>query len=248
MRQVKGFLETSFVDWRGKISAVLFLGGCNFRCPYCHNHRLVLNPDELDDLPWQGVVDGLRRLQGWVDGVCITGGEPTLCDCLEEIIQQIRSLGLLVKLDTNGSRPEILKRLIQGDRLDAVSMDVKAPLDPGVYARCAGRSVSLIRIRESIRLLEEAHVEVEFRTTVVPGLLDAEDVAEIARSLKRGLPYRIQGFRPEEVLDATLRGVKPYTEEALNEMRARVEMIRCESAGPPVKAQPISWFPAPIPA
>jgi pyruvate formate lyase activating enzyme len=227
---IKGFLETSFLDWRGKVCSVIFLGGCNFRCPYCHNRSLVLDPDGLTDVPWDTILAKIQGLRGWVDGLCITGGEPT-CHCMvEEMIKEIRSYGFPVKLDTNGSHPEVLEALIGRRLLEAVSMDIKAPLRPEAYARCAGRPVSLDRVRKSIRILSEAGIEVEFRTTVVPGLVGEEDLLEIARLLPRETTYRIQGFRSQVVLDPALSSVAPCTEEEVDLMSALVAQARSLSA------------------
>lgn len=232
-------MDTSFVDWRGKISAVIFLGQCNFRCPYCHNHRLVLDPSGLQDLSWDWILRRLHGLRGWVDGVCITGGEPTLHDSLETIVGEVRSRDFLVKLDTNGSRPEVLEALISMEMLDAVSMDVKAPLRPEAYTRCAGRSVPLHRILRSLQILEQAKLEVEFRTTVVPGLLEESDIYQIARILPRGIPYHLQGFRSESTLDPRLRSIRPFPQQELERMRAQVALIRFETdRHPPSLYQP----------
>jgi len=222
MTGIKGFIETSFVDWKGKVASVIFLGGCNFRCPYCHNHRLVLQPEALEDIPWGAIEEGLRRLRGWVDGVCVTGGEPTLHPSLPRILGDLRSMGFQTKLDTNGSLPEILERLIEGGLLDAVSMDVKAPLREDAYQRCSGRPVAIRAVERSIRVLAASGLEVEFRTTVVPGLLGEEEVLEIASGLPPGVPYLLQGFRPLEVLDPRLEDAVPYSEETLERMRALV--------------------------
>lgn len=237
---IKGFLETSFVDWKGKLASVIFLGGCNFRCPYCHNHRLVLRPDALEDLPWGGVKDRLRHLKGWVDGVCVTGGEPTLHPSLPRVLGELRSMGFQTKLDTNGSLPDVLERLIEGGLLDAVSMDIKAPLREDAYQRCSGRPIAIRAIERSIRVLAASGLQVEFRTTVVPGLLVEEDLEEIASLLPPGIPYLLQGFRPVEVLDPRLREVVPYSEEVLDGMRALVAKAASKRRDMPFASRPLS--------
>ncbi|MBU2547522.1 MAG: anaerobic ribonucleoside-triphosphate reductase activating protein, partial [Proteobacteria bacterium] len=132
---IKGFLETSFIDWPGQVASVLFLAGCNFRCPFCHNHGLVLRPDDYPGLSWNSIRDRLARFPGWIDGVVITGGEPTLSPGLADLAREIKDMGFQVKLDTNGGRPEVLAGLIEADLLDHVAMDVKGPLDDVSYAR-----------------------------------------------------------------------------------------------------------------
>jgi pyruvate formate lyase activating enzyme len=226
MSGIKGFLEASFVEWRGKICAVLFLSGCNFRCPFCHNHRLVLCPEALEDISLEMVLKRLGSLRGWLDGVCITGGEPTLHSRLGTMVREIRAMGLLVKLDTNGSRPEVLEALDHRGLLEAVSMDVKAPLDQRKYSLCAGRPVPLGKIRRSIEILDGADLELEFRTTVVPGLLEEEDIQQIARVLPPRADYRVQGFRAQDALDPSFRRLTPYSEEFLERIREGVAQIR----------------------
>ena len=128
--EIKGFLETSFVDWADKICSVLFLPYCNFRCPYCHNHELILSPDRFETLDWDVIRGRLQSLAGWLDGVCVTGGEPTLHPDLPNLLTAIKALGLPVKLDTNGTRPQVLRFLVTEGLVDFVAMDIKGPLEP----------------------------------------------------------------------------------------------------------------------
>src|SRR4030042_5009047 len=164
---IKGFLETSFVDWPGKVAAVLFLPRCNLRCPFCHNHSLVENPEGYEDIPLTYIMARLAELGGWVDGWWISGGEPTIHPLLPSLIAEIKAMGLAVKLDTNGTRPRVLQALIEEGLVDCVAMDVKAPLNETSYARAAGIAVDLAAIQESISLLKQGKVEYYFRTTVV---------------------------------------------------------------------------------
>jgi pyruvate formate lyase activating enzyme len=222
---IKGFLETSFVDWPGKVASVLFLPSCNFRCPFCHNHSLVDNPGGYEDIPLVYIKARLAELEGWVDGVCISGGEPTIHPLLLSLIEEIKALGLAVKLDTNGSRPHVLKALVEEGLVDCVAMDVKAPLDEMSYARAAGRAVDLAAIRQSIALLKQGKVEYYFRTTVVPALHKGEDLLHIAHHLSGSSSLTLQNFNPEDPLDQRLKGTSPYPEEWLQEMRERIASI-----------------------
>jgi len=222
---IRGFLETSFVDWPGKVVSVLFLPGCNFRCPFCHNHQLVLNPGGLEDIPRTYIMARLAELKGWVDGVCISGGEPTIHPHLLSLIAEIKGSGLLIKLDTNGSHPDVLRSLIARDLVDCVAMDVKAPLDEVSYARAAGVPVDLENIRESICLLKKGKVDYHFRTTIVPALHKGEDLLHIARHLSGSSSLTLQNFNPEDPLDPRLQGTSPYPEEWLQEMRERIASI-----------------------
>ncbi len=208
---IKGFIESSFTDWPGKVSAVLFLPGCNFRCPFCHNRDLVLTPHIFEDYPLESVLSGLREDEDWLDGVIITGGEPTIHPGLPGLMEALRETGLMLRLDTNGSRPDALKSLIAQGLIDAAAMDVKAPLDATRYSAAAGVPVDVGLVRESINLLAESGLEVAFRTTVVPGLHDAEAVKAIAGELG-GRPLVLQNFRPADTLDQAFNGIKPFTE------------------------------------
>ncbi len=222
MVEIKGFLETSFVDWPGKICSVLFLAHCNFRCPYCHNHSLVLSPDQYATLPIDVILDRLVSFRDWVDGVCVTGGEPTLHSDLLSLIREVKGLGFPVKLDTNGSRPERLEGLIERRDVDFVSMDVKAPLEPGPYARITGSAADLDALRRSVRILEEGGVEHEFRVTVVPGFHALDDVRRLGRQLKAGPRVVLQNFNPENPLDPSLKGKHPYEPEELRELEREI--------------------------
>src|SRR3990172_5212753 len=124
---IKGFLETSFVDWRGMITALIFLPSCNFRCPYCHNHPLVLSPQNYRDIPLGSILAKLDTLKGWVDGVTISGGEPTLCNDLPILISSFKKEGFKVKLDTNGSNPSVIRSLIDEELIDYIATDIKSP-------------------------------------------------------------------------------------------------------------------------
>ena len=193
---VKGFFEVSFVDWDGEISSVIFLPDCNFRCPFCHNVNLVLHPEKLDTIPFEYIETQLVRNRGWVDGVCITGGEPTLHDGLPELCAKIKEMGFLVKLDTNGTNPSMLKELVDRKLVDYVAMDIKAPLTEQKYAKATGVKANemLDKVKESVKLLLGSNIDYEFRTTVVPTLHDEEDIKQICRNLKGCRKYVLQRF------------------------------------------------------
>ncbi len=221
--RIKGFLETSFLDWPGKVAAVLFLPRCNFRCPFCHNHELCLQPDRFKDIPLGHILYRLEEFRGWVDGVCVTGGEPTLHRGLGRLLERLKAMGLGVKLDTNGSRPEVLKGLLEEGLLDHVAMDVKAPLDESSYSRAAGVPVDLEKIRRSIELLMEGGVDYTFRITVVPGLHSEEDILRLAAQLRGAKGLKLQNFNPQDPMDPSFKGIQPWTEERLKELQAQVD-------------------------
>jgi pyruvate formate lyase activating enzyme len=224
--QLKGWVRTSLVDYPDHIATVLFVGGCNFRCPPCHNAGLVLHPGEMPDVSPDEVWAFLSRRVGLVDGVVISGGEPTLHDGLIPLLRQVRELGagawLDIKLDTNGYRPDVLAALLDEGLVDYVAMDVKAPRRK--YPLLAGRvadDLDLTRLGRSISLLRDSSLPYEFRTTVVPGLLDEDDVEEIARWVAGAERYALQQFRPLHTLDPALETVTPYPAEQLQAMARR---------------------------
>ncbi len=223
MIQIKGFLETSFSDWRGKICSVIFLPRCNFRCPYCHNHPLVVHPEQYATIPLEDIFVRLHSLRDWIDGVCLTGGEPTLHTDLPLLVREIKRRGFLVKLDTNGSTPSMLERFVGRREIDFVSMDVKAPLEPFSYSRSTGLAVNLGPILESIEILKRGKVEYEFRMTVVPGLHREEDIRTLGDHLRAGKRFTLQNFNPGNALDPSLRGIIPYDSKALRKIEEEVQ-------------------------
>ncbi len=184
------------MDWDSKISSVIFLPNCNFRCPFCHNVNLVLNPEKLETIPFEYIEDQLKKQIGWTDGVCITGGEPTLDSSLPELCSRIKKTGFLVKLDTNGTNPTMLKELMDRKLLDYVAMDIKAPLTVEKYSKAIGVKAEklLENVKESIKILMGSNMDYEFRTTVVPTIHDLEDIKQICRSLRGCRKYVLQKF------------------------------------------------------
>ncbi len=214
--EIKGLVETSFLDWPGKVCAVFFLGGCNFRCPYCHNHELVTNPQALPGRGVEEVVAQIRPLIGWLDGVVISGGEPTLSPGLSGLCRAIREAGFEVKLDTNGSRPRVLEALIAAGLIQAVSMDLKAPLsDPGLHRILSGVEADLEAIRASIDLLLTSGLAVEFRTTVVPGRLGPAELKAMAGQIKGARQWKLNAFRPLTCLDEAYTKIEPLNPDEM---------------------------------
>jgi pyruvate formate lyase activating enzyme len=224
--EIKGFLETSFLDWPGQVASVLFLGGCNFRCPFCHNAGLVLSPDAFPTLSWDWIKARLSRFKGWLDGVVITGGEPTLHQGLGLLIEEIRGLGLRIKLDTNGTRPSVLSDLLGQKLLDHVAMDVKAPLDDLAYARAAGRAGWLDLVKTSLQTLKASGVPYTLRTTIVPSLHTEDDLLTLAGQLGPHPDWLLQRFQPDHALDPALRLGKPMDPDDFQALARRIEDAR----------------------
>ncbi len=221
---IKGFDQMSLVDWDGMVAATLYLPSCNFRCPYCHNAGLVLLPDQYETIPLDVVLSYVTEHNDFLDGICITGGEPCMHEDLPELIRDLRGAGMRIKLDTNGSFPDMLERLIAEELLDYVAMDIKAPLDFESYAKSAGITERRVfnKVRESIEILMEGQVDYEFRTTVVPSLHRASDMKLIAEQIKGARRYVIQNYVARETLDPRFMDELPYDSERLNEFRKMV--------------------------
>lgn len=222
MVEIKGLEKFSSRDFPGHISSTVFTGGCSFRCPYCHNAQLVLEPETIPTLAPEYFLSYLDSRKGWLEGICFTGGEPLLHEDLEEAIRVVRERGLLVKLDTNGSFPDRLEALIALGLLDWVAMDVKAPLER--YREVTRSSIDLERIVRSVDVLRGSGVRRTFRTTVVPGFVGRDDVVRIGEWLEGESSYLIQPFVPQTTLDPAFLEIKPFS-------RAEVEEI-AESAKP----------------
>lgn len=211
---LKGIQKLSLIDYPGKVACTLFAFGCNFRCPYCHNPELVVD-DGTPPIPEEDVLRFLDDRKGFLDGVCITGGEPTLHNDLPDFIKRVKSLGYSVKLDTNGTNPEMLRRLIGGTLADYIAMDVKAPLEK--YESVVRTKVDADKIAESVEIVK-AFPEHEFRTTVAPELLTREDIIAVARWLKGARRFFIQQFKPTKTLDKTFLEKQAYLADELEKI------------------------------
>lgn len=195
-------------DFPGFIASTVFLAGCNFRCPYCHNPDLVVRPGSLADIPRDFFLAYLDARKGWLEGICVSGGEPLLADGLEELLAVIRERGLLVKLDTNGSFPERLGELIRTGLVDKLALDVKASLKR--YAEVTRSKVQTGDIERTLEIVRRTGIETVFRTTVVPGLVGPEDIRDISRRLSGAGVFQIQSFSPFNTLDPEMSKVKPF--------------------------------------
>lgn len=217
MVRIKGIQKMSLVDYPDKICAVVFLPVCNFRCPFCFNVELVLNPDKLPEISREDFFEFLESRRKWLDGVCVTGGEPTLHKDLPGFLREIKNRGFLVKLDTNGSNPRMLESLLKENLLDYISMDIKASQEN--YEKAAGAKVNMDAVKKSAELLRSSNVDYEFRTTAVPGLFTRQDALAIGEWLRGSKKYFIQQFRPQQTLDKSFQKTKPFTHKELKEFQ-----------------------------
>lgn len=221
MVEIKGLEKFSPKDFPGVISCTVFLGSCNFRCPYCHNAELVLDPGSLPAFPMEFFRRFLDSRRGWLEGICITGGEPLLHPGLSEFAASMKERGLLVKLDTNGSFPARLKDMIEEDLVDTIAMDVKAPLEK--YQEVTGTAVDEKNIRKSIEIIMHSGRDYVFRITAVPGLIDKEGMKKIGRMLEGAKVFQIQQFVPVNTLDPVFERLKPFKREEIQELGKQVE-------------------------
>ncbi len=209
--QIHGFNKTTLLDYPGLVAATVFTGGCNFRCPFCQNSDLVLDPMSQPIIPEEEVLSHLRKRKGITAGVCITGGEPTLQADLSEFIGKIKEIGMKVKLDTNGYRPEVLRNLMAAGLIDYVAMDIKSSLEG--YSKVAGVNIDTEKIKESVGILINGNIPYEFRTTVVRELHDKEAMEGIAKLIKGAENYYLQGYEDRE--SVICPGFSAYTKEEL---------------------------------
>lgn len=208
---IRGFIPTSLVDWNGKIVSVVFTPRCNFRCSFCFNRKLLIEPEKLEKISVEQVLNYLKRNSDFLDGVCITGGEPLLQNGLEEFCRKVKSLGMMVKLDTNGAIPSKLKRLIEKKLIDYIAMDIKAPLEK--YEKVARVKIDKEKIEESIKLIIDSKIDHEMRSTILPRLHSKEDITEMAKSIRGAKKYFLQQFVPGETLDPKFKNSKQFTQE-----------------------------------
>jgi pyruvate formate lyase activating enzyme len=219
-----GHLEKfSMIDFPGKLSAVVFTQGCNFRCPYCHNPELVLPERFGKPLPEDDILTFLGKRKKQLDAVVITGGEPTMHKPLPRFVKAIKDMGFLIKLDTNGTNPNMLSELLEEDLLDYVAMDIKAPLTK--YSEITRTSVNHEQIEKSIEILKNSSVEYEFRSTIVDSLFDKNDVSEIKNLINGCDRYFIQNFTPTKTLDIEFLSENPISDDDVDFIKQQLSPV-----------------------
>ena len=215
--KISGFQKTTLLDYPGKVACTVFLNGCNFRCPFCHNADLVIPESKTGIFTENEIFEYLKKRKGILDGVCITGGEPLLNKEISEFMKRIKEMGLLVKLDTNGSFPERLEEIISAGVVDYVAMDIKNSFEK--YSETSGLSnKDLTNIKRSIDLIMEEKTDYEFRTTVVREFHTVEDIKKIAKTISGAKRYFLQAFVDSGHLIGQNLHVVPA--EEMNRMKA----------------------------
>lgn len=223
---IHGFQKTTLLDYPGKVACTVFTGGCNFRCPFCHNASLVLRPEDTETYSEEEILSFIYKRRGIIDGMCLTGGEPLINADVGDFLRKVKDAGISVKLDTNGSFPARLKELVSGGLVDYVAMDIKNR--PEKYASTTGiDGLAFEKIRESIEFLLSGKVDFEFRTTTVKEFHTPEDFIAIGQLIKGAPRYFIQAYKnsgelisdglsplSREEYQKCLENVKPFVKEA----------------------------------
>ncbi|MFZ5955602.1 MAG: anaerobic ribonucleoside-triphosphate reductase activating protein [Nanoarchaeota archaeon] len=220
--EIKGFIPNSLVDWDGKVSSVIFLANCNFRCKFCSNKELVLEPAKLKNIQFEEVEKFLEKSTGFIDGIVISGGEPCIHSNLIGLLRKLRKFSFQIKIDTNGSYPEILKQILNENLADYIAMDIKTNFEE--YASITNSDLNIEKIKESIEIIKKFS-DYEFRITMYPRISE-DNLMCVARYLEQNnanKKFVLQQFRAENCMDEETNNLKPYSEEQLKEMLKSVQ-------------------------
>ncbi|MDR2865786.1 MAG: anaerobic ribonucleoside-triphosphate reductase activating protein [Methanomassiliicoccaceae archaeon] len=215
--KIAGFIKTTLLDWDGLVACTVYLAGCNFRCPYCHNAEIVVNADAAERVDEDAVIAYIEEHSDFIDGVVVSGGEPLMNKDIGRFLKRLRSVGVKVKVDTNGMFPDMLDDLIGAGLIDMVAMDIKSSLNER-YDMAAGSDTDLSKIRKSIDIVMNSGVDHEFRTTAVPVFVKEDDIRNICENIRGAKRYRIHQFRNKVTIDDSLSVLDPYPESKLTAM------------------------------
>jgi len=221
-----GIQKHTLIDFPGEVACTLFTFGCNFRCPYCHNPELINGKEKLTPVSGEEVIEFLKKRKKLLGGVCITGGEPLMNKEIIDDIKLFKSLGFKIKIDTNGSFPQNLKKA----EADYIAMDIKTSFRKYHYAGYQGRDDIIKKITKSINWIIDSGIDHEFRTTVVPYMVDVDDIKDIIKAIKGAKKYVLSQFRAQKTLESDWSEIKPYPLIKLEEMKKLVQEfgINCE--------------------
>lgn len=231
--KIGGLQPLTLIDYPGRLACTVFTTGCNFLCPFCYSSELVL-PEKIKNqprIPEAVFFLFLKKRKRLLEGAVICGGEPTIHKDLPLFAKKIKKMGYLVKLDTNGSNPQMLKKVIKEGSIDYVAMDIKGPKEK--YPKLTGKKINVKNIEKSIEFLKNSGIDYEFRTTIVPNFLEKDDFVKIARWIGPGGKYYLQQFRPEKTVDPDFAQVKPYNSEKILEIKKAISPLFdiCEIRG-----------------
>ncbi len=215
-----GLQKFSLIDYPAKTCAIIFTVGCNFRCPYCHNPELVNLSDDTNIIEEQEILEFLESRIGKLDAVSITGGEPTLHKDLLDFMKKLKDMGFLIKLDSNGTNPNILQKALEKELVDYLAMDIKAPLDK--YEKVTILPINIDDIKKSIEIIKNSGIDHEFRTTIVKTLLSKDDILEIGNTIAGAKRYYLQKFIATKTNDPKYLKETTYSDEEFEELRAKI--------------------------
>jgi len=219
--KIGGLQKVSLIEYPGKICAIIFTQGCNFNCPYCYNAELVDPNLYRECLPEDEIFSFLAKRKGKLDAVTITGGEPTIQPDLIEFVKYVRKIGYLIKIDTNGSYPKVIEKLISKKLVDYIAMDLKGPLSK--YMIVTRSQINEDEIKQSIEIIMKSGIPYEFRTTILKQLLDENDILEIGNLIKGASLYILQQFVPTRTLDKNFHNYEAYTREEMHSFRDKLK-------------------------
>ncbi len=221
--KIGGLQKLTLIDYPGKLACIIFLSGCNFRCSWCYSPELVV-PEKIKEHPElkkEELFAFLEKRKGKIEGVVFCGGEPTVDPELLQFAGEIKREGFSIKLDTNGSNPEVLKELLENKLLDYIAMDIKAPIER--YQEVTGVKVDTDKIKESIEIIKNSGIEYEFRTTLIPGIHQEKDAVKMGKLIEGAEKYFLQNFLPEKTIDEGFLAKKPFTREELENLKRAAE-------------------------
>lgn len=219
LSRIKAIQKTSLIDYPNKVSCVIFLGGCNFRCGYCHNPDLI--KDDLKSLDEEEVLEFLKKRKKWLDGVVFSGGEPLLKNDIISFIEKVKEVGYMIKIDTNGTNPELLKSLIDKKLIDYVAMDLKNRLNK--YEEVVNTKVDINKVKKSIDIIKNSKISHEFRCTVLPRLHSKEDIKEMTNLIKNDTLFLQQFNNKVKLLDPKFENDVPFSVSELEEIKKACE-------------------------
>jgi pyruvate formate lyase activating enzyme len=222
---IKGFIKSSMLDWDGSIVSTLYVPHCNMRCPFCHNRNLILAADDYPTISQDEILDFYKSRKDFLDGICLTGGEPCLYEDLVDFLGPFKNSGARIKLDTNGTNPDRVKEVVKSGLIDYIAMDIKNKLDFESYKKASRiKSEGLFNnAKESINYIMSCGLPYEFRTTVVPTIHTKDDIISIGESIKGATKFALQNFQPENTLDENFEKLTPYK---MDEIKDMAEAIR----------------------
>lgn len=215
---IAGFKESSLNEWEGHVSSIVWTAGCNWRCAYCHAGHLILEPDELEKIEEEVVFDYIRDKNGWIDGLCISGGEPTLQPDLIDFIIRARELDIAIKLETNGSKPNVLRKLVKDDLIECLCLDLKQL--PPKLLNINGQTGNVYEVLDSFNVAFKAdeHMETEFHTTLCPAFVNLQAIKEMGEFLHNKGLWILQQYDASETLIPDKAGDRMYSEEEVEEL------------------------------